>query len=596
MSKRKASSKRKRIALSEDELQRRGHIRDIRTTMENIGFHRISGIDGKNVVYKSRGSEFDDFFIYENLFLIAEYTSDNSVSTHLLKKKAIYDLIDQSHREFIEFAIREPQLASFGEYYNNTIKERYSVSQIHIRIIYCSIKSVDQHLKDVCATNKSIFFYDYDIVHYFRSLAANIKHSAKYELFHFLNVKASEIGNCTSDMPGTHKYKGNILPVEKSYFEKGHNIISFYIDAASLIRRAYVLRQDSWREEDASGFYQRMVIGKKITAMRKYLANEGRVFVNNIIATLSNDSAQLLDNEGKIIKVSDEGYFEGNESHDQIAPTQVQIDDLPNVIGIIDGQHRVYAYHEGTDANEEKIAALRNKQHLLVTAVLFPKSLSDEARRKFEATLFREINNNQTNISSQLKQDIDVMISPFSSTSICKGVILKLNESGPLSDIISVHSYDKGKLKTASIVSYGLIPLVKYDDSSESDSLYRLWPNPDKKKLNKGCEEYELKKLYVDFCAEKIRDILIALKRIVPKESWCVYDPKKKQGSLSVTFINGFLNVLRCQIKDTGMLLSQEDYYQKLKEIKLDKLKEYKSSQYNKMGRMIYETYLKENE
>ena len=77
MSKRKASSKRKRIALSEDELQRRGHIRDIRTTMENIGFHRISGIDGKNGVYKSRGSEFDDFFIYENLFLIAEYTSDN---------------------------------------------------------------------------------------------------------------------------------------------------------------------------------------------------------------------------------------------------------------------------------------------------------------------------------------------------------------------------------------------------------------------------------------------------------------------------------------------------------------------------------------
>lgn len=596
MSKRKASSKRKRIALSEDELQRRGHIRDIRTTMENIGFHRISGIDGKNVVYKSRGSEFDDFFIYENLFLIAEYTSDNSVSTHLLKKKAIYDLIDQSHREFIEFAIREPQLASFGEYYNNTIKERYSVSQIHIRIIYCSIKSVDQHLKDVCATNKSIFFYDYDIVHYFRSLAANIKHSAKYELFHFLNVKASEIGNCTSDIPGTHKYKGNILPVEKSYFEKGHNIISFYIDAASLIRRAYVLRQDSWREEDAGGFYQRMVIGKKITAMRKYLANEGRVFVNNIIATLSNDSAQLLDNEGKIIKVSDEGYFEGNESHDQITPTQVQIDDLPNVIGIIDGQHRVYAYHEGTDANEEKIAALRNKQHLLVTAVLFPKSLSDEARRKFEATLFREINNNQTNISSQLKQDIDVMISPFSSTSICKGVISKLNESGPLSDIISVHSYDKGKLKTASIVSYGLIPLVKYDDSSESDSIYRLWPNPDKKKLNKDCEEYELKKLYVDFCAEKIRDILIALKRIVPKESWCVYDPKKKQGSLSVTFINGFLNVLRCQIKDTGMLLSQEDYYQKLKNIKLDKLKEYKSSQYNKMGRMIYDTYLKENE
>ena len=79
----------------------------------------------------------------------------------------------------------------------------------------------------------------------------------------------------------------------------------------------------------------------------------------------------------------------------------------------------------------------------------------------------------------------------------------------------------------------------------------------------------------------------------VPKESWCVYDPKKKQGTLSVTFINGFLNVIRCQIKDTGALLSSEDYYQKLKDIKIDKLKEYKSSQYNKMSNAIYSEYIK---
>ena len=593
MNRKKALKKRQKIILSEEELQRRSHIKDIRTTMENIGFHRISGIDGNNIEYKARPSEFDDFFIYENLLLIAEYTSDNKVSTHLLKKKVIYDLIDQSHREFVEFAIKEPKLASFGEYYNNSLKNKYSVSQIRIRIIYCSIKTVDRHLKEVCATNKSLFFYDYDLVHYFKSLAANIKRSARYELFHFLNVKASDIDNNRSDIPGSDKYKGNILPVEKSSFKNGHNIISFYIDAASLIRRAYVLRQESWREDDAGGFYQRMVIGKKISSMRKYLANEGRVFVNNIIATLSYDSAQLLDTNGKLISISEEGYFEGNESHDQVTPAQVQIDDLPNIIGIIDGQHRVYAYHEGTDVYEEKISQLRNQQHLLVTTVLFPQSIHKGTRRQFEATLFREINNNQTNISSQLKQDIDVMISPFSVTAVCKSIISKLNESGPLADLIAVHSYDKGKLKTASIVSYGLIPLIKYDDSPASDSLYRMWQNPDKKKLNKDCEDFDLKKQYVDFCVEKIRDILIALKKIVPKDSWQVYDPKQKQGCLSVTFINGFLNVIRCLIKDTGTLLSSDDYYCKLKSIKIDNLKEYKSSQYNKMGKTIYNDFLK---
>ena len=595
MSKQKASGKKKKVTLSEAELQKRNHIKDIRTTMENIGFHRVTGIDGKNIVYKSRKSEFDDFFIYDNFLIIAEYTSDQSVSKHLLNKRAIYDLIDQSHREFVEFAINEPKFASFKEYYNNTIKNKYSVGQIHIRIIYCSIKPVDVQLKEVCSTNKSLFFYDYDIVHYFKSLAATIKRSARYELFHFLNVRASDIGNNTSDTPGSHKYKGNILPVEKSSFEEGHNIISFYIDAASLIRRAYVLRQESWREDDAGGFYQRMVNGKKINAMRKYLANEERVFVNNIIATLSNDSAQLLDTKGDIIKLSEDGYFEGNESHDQIAPAQVQIEDLPNIIGIIDGQHRVYAYHEGTDIYEEKISGLRNQQHLLVTAVLFPKSVQEGTRRRFEATLFREINNTQTNISSQLKQDIDVMISPFSVTAVCKSIISKLNESGPLADLIAVHSYDKGKLKTASIVSYGLIPLIKYDDSPQSDSLYKTWSNPDKKKLNKDCEEYVLKKQYVDYCAEKIRDILIALKRIVTNDSWQVYDPKKKQGCLSVTFINGFLNVIRCQIKNTSSLLSSDGYYQKLKGLEIDKLKEYKSSQYNKMGTMIFNQFIKSN-
>lgn len=593
MTKKKTPKKRKRVILTEEELQRRGHIKDIRTTMENIGFHRISGIDGNNFVYKSRESELDDIFVFENLIILTEYTSGQDVSTHLLKKKAFYDLVNNSHRDFIEFAIEEPKLKAFGEYYKDELKNRYQIGQIRIRIIYCSIKNIDTQLKEVLKDNKSVYFYDYNIVLYFKLLSATIKRSARYELFHFLKVKASEIGNSVSDLPGSDKYKGNILPVEKSTFKEGHNIISFYIDAASLIRRAYVLRQESWREDDAGGFYQRMVIGKKISNMRKYLANEKRVFINNIIATLSVDSAQLLDRDGKVVKVSDRGFFEGNESHDQIMPAQVQIEDRPNIIGIIDGQHRVYAYHEGTDVYEERIAELRVQQHLLVTAVLFPQTVSVGARRKFEATLFREINNNQTNISSQLKQDIDVMISPFSSTSICKSIISKLNESGPLSDLISVHSYDKGKLKTASIVSYGLIPLVKYDDSSKSDSLYRLWPNPDKNKLNKDCEEFELKKLYVDFCAEKIRDILIALKRIVPKESWQVYDPKQKQGCLSVTFINGFLNVIRCQIKDTGTLLSSEEYYQKLKDIKIDKLKDYKSSQYNKMGNTSYAEYIK---
>ncbi len=75
-----------------------------------------------------------------------------------------------------------------------------------------------------------------------------------------------------------------------------------------------------------------------------------------------------------------------------------------------------------------------------------------------------------------------------------------------------------------------------------------------------------------------------------------MYDPKLKQGCLSVTFINGFLNVIRCQIKDNGTLLSADEYYEKLKGINIEKLKEYKSSQYNKMGRTIYNVFINKTE
>lgn len=595
MTRRKPSKKRVKKVLSEDELLKRRHIKDVRTTMDNLGFQRICGVEGKNFCYKSRETELDDIFIYENLVLICEYTSDKDVSTHLLKKKVIYDLIDESHRDFIEFLSSSSPLETFKDYYENNIKRKYGAGQIRVRVLYSSIKPVEKKFKDVFKGNKSVCFYDYDLVFYFKAIASTIKKSARYELLHYLKIKASDIGNNVSDLPSSNKYKGNILPVEKSSFKDGHNIISFYIDAESLIRRAYVLRQDSWREDDAGGLYQRMVSGKKISSMRRYLATEGRVFINNIIATLSNDSAHLLDEKGNIVNVSEKGFFVGNDSHDQVMPAQVQIDDVPNIIGIIDGQHRVYAYHEGNDVYEEKVAELRRQQHLLVTAVLFPRTESLMARRRFEAMLFREINNTQTNISSQLKQDIDVMISPFSVTAICKNILSKLNESGPLADLLAIHTYDKGKLKTASIVSYGLIPLVKLDDSPESDSLFKLWQNPEKKKLNKDCVEYELKQMYVAFCAGKIRDLLIAVKRITPAESWHVYDPKQKQGSLSVTFVNGFLNVLRCLIKEKGLLMTTEQYYNSLKYLDVRRLKEYKSSQYNKMGKAVYNDFILSN-
>src|SRR5690606_36242250 len=162
-----------------------------------------------------------------------------------------------------------------------------------------------------------------------------------------------------------------------------------------------------------------------------------------------------------------------------------------------------------------------------------------------EANLFLEINSNQTNVRSQLKQEIAAMITPFSTVAISKKILLKLNESGPLSNLIERHSFEKGKVKTASIVSFGLNSLIKLD-AKKNDSTFRIWENENKDLLNKkGTEEYILLNEYIDFCTEKIRDLIIGFKSNIPKEKWCTYSPKTPSGILNVTFINGILNVLR---------------------------------------------------
>jgi hypothetical protein len=63
-------------------------------------------------------------------------------------------------------------------------------------------------------------------------------------------------------------------------------------------------------------------------------------------------------------------------------------------------------------------------------------------------------------------------------------------------------------------------------------------------------------------------------------------------GVLTVTFINGILNVLRLLIENNEVS-DVENYKDELKDINNFKFKEYKSSQYRKMGEDIYKKYYK---
>ena len=570
--------------------EKRDQRNEISTILKNIGFQRLTYIDGKHFEYDNRKTEMDDVFINENIILITEYTIGKP-GDHLLKKSIFYNKVNEDIRSFIDFLLTEEKLKSFKKYYEEKIEGNYSKNELRLQILYCSKKAISEDHKNVV---ENVIFFDYHIVQYFKSLTKVIKQSSKYEFLDFLKIPFDEFGSNikNSSVSSSNKFSGHILPEEKSSFDEGYKIVSFYIDAESLLKRSYVLRQSGWRDIENVGHYQRMFEAKKINSMRRYLTEKNRVFINNIISTISIDKIKLYDKEDKLLSINENGQFVGDNAT-EVTPALIEINDECNIIGLIDGQHRTYAYHEGDDQFEMTISKLRKIQNLLVTGILFPKVENKQTRLKFEANLFLEINSNQTNVKSQLKQEIELMINPFSTIAIGKRILIGLNKSGPLGNLIEQYWYEKRKIKTASIVSFGLRPLIKIEDIKAKDSIYSIWKNPDKQKLKvKYNKEFDLLDEYVNFSVEKIRDMFIALKMTLAPDQWETYRPSNPRALLTVTFINGILNVLRLLIEN-NKVASIDDYKIKLKDIDKFDFKEFKSSQYRKMGNAIYDKYFR---
>lgn len=564
--KKSRSKKKKKILLSPEDIQKRAHRKEIRSIFSNAGFTKVFGVSDKEFTFKGRTGDMDDVFICENIIVLIEYTCSKSenIGKHLLPKKVLFDNILKDKEEFIKFY--EETFNTFKEARNDF----YDYSECKLIILYCSRNTISQSHKDQLT---NIIFFDYSIVKYFKSVTDSIKLSSKFELFKFLGLNHDEVGKYSiTSASGKHDIMGTILPESHSNFEKGFKVVSFYIDPNSLLTRSYVLRKDSWRDE--GGLYQRMIIKSKIKQIRKHLHVQKRVFINNIIVTLPS-TTKLLDESDNTVNPS---------TLTKTQPVKIQIPDGFNVIGLIDGQHRVFAYHEGGEF-ESEITKLRVKQNLLVTGIIYPKSMNEVEKSKFEAKLFLEINSNQANAKSDLKQAIGLILNPFSSESIARAVIHKLNTTGPLQDLFERHFYDNNKIKTTSIVSYGLKPIVKL---SGIDSFYTLWKEKNKDKLAKG-DDMELLNKYIDFCAAELNVFLGAFRKNLDKDKW-TFDKEIVDSILSTSTINGIIICLRSLIEN-GKTGDINAYNKKLSNLNLFNFLTYKSSQYGSLAKSLYETY-----
>ncbi len=577
--KKNSKVKKVKIVLTPQKKEQLKQIKDTRALLSNISFIKCPDVDNIHFEFNGRDTELDDIFYFENIILLTEYTVGDT-GTHLLKKKIIYDLINKDSRAFINHLLNEPRFNKLKKVFNDQILNTYSINQLQVKILYVSLKEITDNHKNIV---KNIKCFEYSHFKYFESIAKIIKRSSRFEFFDYLNIPFDKIGENILQAPTiVNEFSAHILPEEHSSFKEGYKIISFYMDAESLIKRAYVLRNDSWRNSENIGFYQRMFVEDKIKKMRKYLHTEKRVFINNIIVTLPVDKIKVFDIDKKNLELDENGNFKIS-GITKVKQAYLAINDEPNIIGIIDGQHRTFAYHEDVDSFENSIKRLRKVQNLLITGILFPSGSPQSEKIKFESKLFLEINSTQSKAKTKLIQEIESIMDPLSTIAISKSAIKYLNKS-VFNSLLEDYWFEKNKLKTSSFISFGLKPLMKMDSN---DSLFSYWNEAAKKQLIKDSNHLQSIEEYKEFCFLELKNIFLGFKLNLSKKSKWSLSNSSNIGVLNVTTIIGITICLRLIITSKKRY-TETQYLDLLKNIDEFDFKLYKSSQYFRMGEDLF--------
>lgn len=553
----------------EEKAQRKitaAHLRSARGIFDNLGFDAAPEVCGQHITFDGKMGELDDVFVLENLIVLAEYTAGTKaekIKEHLQKKKIFFSKIMANPKGFVEF------LSETFPDFKKRLDTKFHADDLRVKLVYASRYPFDDGVKQHVTEP---IYLDYPTLMYFDNLAKAIKRSCRFEFFDFLGLKAHEVAEdgVFPKESAAETYHGSVLPEKASGYPPGYKVVSFYADAASLLRRAFVVRRNGWRASPHA--YQRLVQHKKIDAIRRKLRTDEQVFVNNLIATLPEDVHPVMP-DGKTIDVA---------TLTATAPVKLSLPLRSNSVGMIDGQHRLYSYHEARQ-DDPKIAQLRKNQNLLVTGIIYPKDASRAERERFEANLFLSINSNQTSAPQDLRQEIEVILRPFGSVAIGRQVMQRLAQQGPLKGHVEAYFFEKGKLKTTSIVAYGLGPLIKL---SGDDTLFRLFQHPNKPGIEAGTALDALE-AYIQFVVTEINTMLGAARMNFADSQRWTSDPARPDRVLTVTFVIAFLIMLRMMVKN-GDPITGSDLKKRLQFIDEFDTGAFRSSQYRRMAEAMY--------
>lgn len=154
------------------------------------------------------------------------------------------------------------------------------------------------------------------------------------------------------------------------------------------------------------------------------------------------------------------------------------------------------------------------------------------------------------------------LIRPFLADSIARDVLDKLNDGqGALSGKFSQSFFDAGGLRTTSVVSYGLRPLVR---PSAPGPLFARWTDADKDTFV-SFENDAARKRYIDYCASQIGLFLAAAKSRLPAERWTTSRTVQNR-LLTPTVVNGLIGAMR-QALNAGVEMTFENLRNRLADL-----------------------------
>lgn len=530
-------------------------------TLEDIfkksGFVHIQS-EGIHFDVAGKRGELDHIFVWENLVVLCEVTSDKKPANHLPKKMIFHNKIKENLGFFFEnYCEKDDTL--------ERVLGKYGWRDMEVRHIYYSKNPIrDQEVSD------PFFILKPSEAKYFHSLAKTIQGSAKYEILKYLRVDMKCIGE--SRIAGREvdieQFQGFLIPANHTNYPDGFSIVSFYADPKSLISRASILRRDGWREQGLS--YQRFIKEDKLISMRKQLSEKGKVYLNNIVVTLPSE-ALIRDENDKDIDC---------ESVDQPRSVILHLPKELGTVGIIDGQHRLFSYYEGCGEEngdiERKIDNLRSRKNLLVTGIVFPKNYQG-SKESFEAELFISINSNQSPVDASLMQEVKMLIDPNSPETLARRLINEISLGKALKGRLKTSQLDE---KNVDLIAVGsLAPYVAQSIFGKRSSLAKEWSRETGK-----IRSEENNKDLVKYMADELDALLFSAKRIL-EDGW---QTKEQGGVLSTTVIGGFIRLFVRMSKDIPK--TERKYDELFKRCKLEKFKfsSYTGSAWGKMANDLY--------